>query len=253
MIDCFDSPKEVLSRARDHIEDLNARVQAFFDRKPYARVVDYDRETGQDVHKIRLTAQLPGKIAAVAKDALSNLRDALDHAVYASAVALSPGFEPSRTAFPFAENASGVHDKLNRELLDIPPEIRTLLEGFRPHKTGNQLLWGLCRTRNVKTHRILVPLGTASTGTSLGLTRGRVIGPAELGLNRWNPLKNEVEFLRVGRGSQLEYEVNVAFSVLFSHAEVLGGKEAIGTLHAISREVECILVAIETETHRLLT
>jgi len=51
MDDPFDSPREVLARARDHISDLEARIKAFFDRKPYARVVDFDRDTGQDVQR----------------------------------------------------------------------------------------------------------------------------------------------------------------------------------------------------------
>jgi hypothetical protein len=134
--DPFDSPREVLNNARDHINDLEARIKTFFDRRPYARVVDYDRDTGQDVHKVRLTARLPSKAAAVAKDAFSNLRDTLDHAVYASAVAIRPGTNPNRTGFPFAYDAAGVHDKLNRELVDVPPAIRTLVEGLRPYKAG---------------------------------------------------------------------------------------------------------------------
>lgn len=251
MSDHFDSPKEVLDRARDHIQDLDARIKTFFERKPYTRVIDYDRETGQDVHKIRFTAAIPGKAAAVAKDAFSNLRDALDHAVYGSAAALRPGKRPGGTAFPFAYDAAGVHDKLNSELIDVPPEVRSLLESFRPHKTGNQLLWGLNQTRNTKTHRILVPLIAASVGSSLTLT-GDIIGPSEIGYSRWDPAKNEVEYLRLGRGSKLKYEVNIALDVLFGDVEALGGKPAVATLNTLASEVESIILAIEAETTRII-
>ena len=241
-----------MGNARDHINDLEARIKAFFDRKPYTRVVDYDRDTGQDVHKIRLTARLPGKAAAVAKDAFSNLRDALDHTVYASAVALRPGTTPAKTGFAFAPTAAGVHEKLNRELIDVPPAIRTLVEGLRPYKAGDQTLWGLNAIRNVKTHRILVPLGAASLVNSLSLTGCRVQGPSELGYNRWDASKNEVEYMRVGRGSEMHYQINASFDVLFGDVEVFGGRQAIATLDEVADKVERILGAIEAETARIL-
>ena len=252
MTDHFDSPKEVLSNARDHINDLHARINAFFERKPYAPVIDYDHDTGQDVHKIRLTAKLPGKAIAVAKDALSNLRDCLDHAVYASACTLKPGKAITRTAFPFAYDAAGVHDKLNREFIDISPEIRTLLEGLCPHKTGNQLLWGLNAARNVKTHRVLVPLAAAAMGNTLSAAEMNIVGGGQFGYSRWDAAKNEVEYLRVGRGSKVKNKVDMSFSVLFGDVEVFGGKDAVATLNAAAGEVQSILLAIEAETCRIL-
>ena len=249
--DPFDSPREVLARAGEHIDALEARIKVFFDRKPYARVIDFDRDTGQEVHKIRLTGKIPGSVAAVAKDAFSNLRDALDHAVYASAVAIRPGTSPSRTSFPFAYSAVGVHDKLNKDLVDVPPVIRTLIEGLRPHQTGNQTLWGLNCVRNAKTHRMLVPLGAVSLGNSLRFS-GAVRGPSQIGYHRWHASKNEVEYLRLGRGSNVHYEVTATFDVLFGDVEVFGGRQAIATLKAVADEVERILGAIEAETGRLL-
>lgn len=251
MTDHFESPKLLFNHARDHIKDLETRIKTVFDRQPYTSIVERDREAGQDVHKVRLTAKLPRKVDAVAKDALGNLRDTLDHAVYASAAALRPGKTPHRTAFPFANDATGVHNRLNRELIDIPPGIRTFLEGLCPHKTGNQLLWGLNCTRNVKTHRVVVPLVTASTGNSLSIGSAIINGPSQIGYNRWDATKNEVEYMRLGPGSQVHYKLNVSFDVLFGDVEVLGGNPVVGTLNAVASEVESILLGIEAETARL--
>ena len=55
----FDSPKELVGHAREHIDQLAAEIKAFFDRKPYARVIDFDRDTSQHVFKLRITAKLP--------------------------------------------------------------------------------------------------------------------------------------------------------------------------------------------------
>ncbi len=76
--DLFESPNLLIDRAREHIDELEATIKVFFDRKPYAHVIDLDRKSGQKVYKIRLTANLPGRCRAVLKDVTSNLRDALE-------------------------------------------------------------------------------------------------------------------------------------------------------------------------------
>jgi hypothetical protein len=180
------------------------------------------------------------------------LRDALDHAVYASAVTMKPGNAPTKTAFPFAADAPGVSSKLlNKDLRDVPTAMRTLLESFEPHKSGNQLLWGLNRTRNVETHRLIVPLLVASTGNSLRIN-GDVLGEGQIGSSRWDPEKKEAEFLRAGIGSQVEYRLDVEFSVLLGNVDVIGGAPALDALHAITKEVESIVLAIEAATAKHL-
>jgi hypothetical protein len=247
----FDSPREVIERARDHINDLDARIKSFVERKPYSLIVDYDSSTGQDVHKLRF-AQIPGKFAAITKDAFSNLRDALDHAVYASAVTLHPGRANKRTAFPFAPTGLDVNNKLDRELIDVPAGIRMFLENLQPHQAGNQTLWGLNQTRNIKTHRMLVPLGTATMGNSTHIKTGTIVGPARLGYHRWDSAKNEAEFLRVSRGSKLNYEIRGTFDVVFGQIEVFAGAPVLASLNTIASEVERVVAGIETETARLL-
>ena len=193
----FDDPKLLLDRTRHHIDDLETLIKAFFEGKPFARFIERDSNACEEVHKVRLTGQLPAKAATIAKDAFSNLRDALDHAVYASSAVLKPGKTMHKTKFPFAHDAAGVHDKLNRDLLDVSPEIRAFLELLAPHKGGNQLLWGLNCTRNVETHRIIVPLLAASLGSSLRIN-GAVIGQAQIGQSTWDAAKNEAEYLKSG-------------------------------------------------------
>lgn len=253
MIEAFDDPRECINSARDHINDLDARLKAFFEGQRTPKVRDYDSDTGQDVYKVRLTGKISGKALTLAKNSFSDLRDALDHAVYASTVTLRPGTSPSRTAFPFADDAAGVHAKLNRKLIDVPPEIRSFLEGLCPHKTGNPLLWALNDTRNTKTHRLLVPLGAVAVGHEIKGSAGVISGPARIGYTDWDPAKNEVEYARMARGSTFDHEVNISFQVVFGDASpTVAGQPAVATLHALASEVERIVGAIEAETERLL-
>jgi len=250
--DPFESPRLLIERAREHIGEVDAEIKAFFDRKPYTRVIELDRETGLYAHKIRLTAKLPGRIKAVVKDVASNLRDVLDHAVYGSAVALS-GTNLDNTGFPFARDAAGVIGELNsKRLSGNPPEIRALLASFEPHATGNQLLWGLNRIRVPNTHRILVPVGLATLSSTISEGSGTVTSGSQLGYCRWDTTKNEVEYLRLGPGSTFDYKIEISFDVTFENVEALSGEPAISALHAMTSEVERILSAIEAETARIL-
>lgn len=250
MTDHFESPKLLLERARENIADLHTRIQSFFDRKPYAPVIDFDSETGQDVHKIRLTAKLPGSLSVVFKDVITNLRDALDHAVYGSAVALGR-VNPKNTKFPFADSGAEFEGEI-MALKDVPPVIRALLESFRPYKRGNETLWALNKLRNQKTHRIIVPLGVCSPGNEISVATMKIVPPAQMGYSRWDATKNEVEYMRVGRGSECKYEVTVAFDVGIGDVPVLAGMPVIATLNGLAAEVERIVLAIEAETARIL-
>ncbi|MCH9806944.1 MAG: hypothetical protein K0U74_04365 [Alphaproteobacteria bacterium] len=253
VLETFNDLRDVIGSASDHISDLDAKLSAFFVEKNTARIIDYDRDSGQDVYKVRLIAQIPGKTRTLTKNALEDLRSALDHAVYASAITLRPGTQPSRTAFPFAHDAAGVHERLNRDLVDIPPEIRTLVEEFRPHQNGNALLWALNNTRNTQTHRLLVPLGTVALGTVLGIGYAELQPPSQIGYSKWDPAKNEVEYMRLGSGSTFEHTVDVTFQAVFGDAaSTVLGQPVIPMLNAFRCEVESVVRAIEAETEKLL-
>jgi len=253
MADHFESPKFLIERAREHTNDLNAKIVAFANRKPSAIAVEFDPKTGQDVYKVRLTAKLPGSMAAVLKDATGNLRDALDHATYASAASFGNP-KPRYTGFPFARDQAGVEGELDsKRLRDIPREMRPLLTSFEPHEAGNKMLCALNRIRNTKTHRLLVPLGTQAGFQGLKAPGTHFLhNPIQMGYSRWDPAKQEVEYMRLGRGSVFHHDVRVAFTVTFGNVEGLAGEPVIPMLNALASEVERIVLAIEAETARVL-
>ena len=134
--DHFESPRLEIERARELVDEVKAGIKAFFDRRPYAKVVDFDDETGQQVHKVRLTAKLPGRIKTLVKDIAENLRSALDHAVYGSARALGVD-DPRYTGFPFAETPAGVLGELGKERLQgNPPRVIGGLRAARQRQSG---------------------------------------------------------------------------------------------------------------------
>lgn len=65
---------------------LDAELKKFFDSSPYRQVIQFDPNGPTDIHKLKLTIELPDALPGIAFDAVSNLRAALDQAGYAAFV-----------------------------------------------------------------------------------------------------------------------------------------------------------------------
>ncbi|WP_158818132.1 hypothetical protein [Methylocapsa sp. S129] len=87
----FESANLLLSRAREHRDELQRRGQAFFDENPYTTAIEFNAQFGCYIKKARLPAPLPPSLFPVAADAFNNLRHALDQAVCATALAKNYG------------------------------------------------------------------------------------------------------------------------------------------------------------------
>jgi len=250
MADPFHSPKRSIRHALEEIEDAERKATAHFQANT-TTVVEIDPKTGEQVHKIKLSGTMPDKVEIVLKDAVGALRDALDHAVYSATKELISG-DPKQTGFPFAKDAAGVQGQLKgRSLSGNAPELHGFLAALDPHEGGNHLLWGLNSVRNPGTHRFIVPVGSAVMMGGLAISEG-VFHGGQIGYSRWDPAKQEVEFMRLHPESRANYEVTPAFHIAFEGSHALSGKPAFGTLREIAGEVERVVLGIEAETARLL-
>src|SRR5690349_14130485 len=86
--DPFEHPKLLLETAREDIENIKTRSKAFFDQQPYVRVVESNPKTGDEVHKVKLTAKVPGRLTTTTFHVLNGLRAALDQTVHAACATL---------------------------------------------------------------------------------------------------------------------------------------------------------------------
>lgn len=153
----FASPKLLVSRAYKHIGDVVSEVIRLNKCETYTGVVEYDPQTGQDVHKVRITGEPTATLNTIVKDAAANLRDALDHAVYACALSLNGG-DPKNTAFPIGNTSASIESELKggSRLKGVPAEIHPLLIAFRPYERVDGLMFGLNQIRNPNTHRAII-------------------------------------------------------------------------------------------------
>src|ERR1022692_4111514 len=122
--------------------------------KPYTRVAEPDTTTPHlEVHKLRFDQGLPDLFFALTSDALHNVRDSLDNAEYALAVAAGKT-HPLHTAFPFGGSAADFENNLGR-CKDIPKEIHALFRAYGPYRGGNDFLWALNKLAVTDKHKLL--------------------------------------------------------------------------------------------------
>lgn len=250
MTDPFASPKRRLTRAKEHVANLQTMINGFSESKPYARVVERNVK-GFDEHKIRLTSSIPDGITDIAYEAIEALRSVLDQALYPIAVACGAK-RPDLIHFPIVNSATDLDDAMRGRLKDLQPDILSLLRSFKPYLGGNNLIWALNQIRRQAAHRLLIPVGVATVGAFV--RSASINGPwlmDVLTVPKWDRAKNEMICIVTGPGAEVNYDIDISLTVTFGEVEGVAGHPVIGTLDAFSGEVERILMAIEAEARRL--
>jgi hypothetical protein len=249
MTDAFASPKRRLARAKEQISDLKARIEAWSKGDPYARVIESNAR-GLDEHKVRVATALPGVITDIAYEAIEALRSSLDQATYAVAIACNVR-RPDLIHFPVADTEADFENVLKGRLQDFPPDILTFFRAINPYQAGNEIIWALNRIRRQSSHRLLVPVGNALHGVAVKNLTISSPAPCEIPPPLWDSEKNEITLVIVGHGSNLQYDIDLAFFVAFGQVEGLAGEPIAETLEAMASEVERIVLAIEAESRRI--
>jgi len=250
MTDPFASSHSKVARAKEHFADLEKRVKAFVDLKPYKEITEDDpNRPGFTVYKVKITEPLPEAIGNVLGDLVSNLRHALDNAAYAVAVA-SGKTAPKFTAFPFAGSVHQMANALGRSK-DLPKEIQSLFCGFQPYLVGDDLLWVLNEICNSDKHKIVTPLGAGIlpfVRRDVRATDGFLSVPNN---HVWDRAKNEMEVLTIGPGTEFQYNFQFHIFVAFQNVKLIDGKPILPILDNLFGKIERILVAIKEESRRL--
>jgi hypothetical protein len=193
MTDLFSSSKLMMCRARHHIGDLANQINAFMDGKPWTHLVENNVDGTKNLHKIKFTKRLPEDTSCMVFDAANNIRSVLDQMAFAIAVKHTGIIKPKSAKFPFGPTEFDMLNNSKGACKDLPPEISSLFESFRPYKGGNNLLWALNELANTPKHETIVPVGIGGATTSFlppGIIRGElVIQPPS-----WDPINKRSYF-----------------------------------------------------------
>lgn len=133
----FDRPKESIAVAREAIHELDAAFGEFFRPKPagaitdgrkvYGQVVDIDPETGNEVHKFKIFEPLPRILSRRTAEALLNIRESWNQAVYAACVSINKVPRRQNLHFPWRSSPADLDATLKKGA--IPPNFGMSFEG----------------------------------------------------------------------------------------------------------------------------
>ena len=250
MSDPFESSYLKLSWAKNDLAQLKEEVTAFLAQKDlYAIFTEPDLNRPEHVvTKMRPAKEAPDSFLKLTGAIVDNLRSALDHAMYAVAIA-SGCDKPLNAYFPFSGDAADFENKLRGRCADVPKEIYPLLRSYQPYKGGSEALWALNRICIANKHRLVIPIGSATCSTGMDVSgTGFVSMPQH---PTWDRAKNEMVLCTLGPGAQFNGNFQFGFYVAFGEIESLDGKSAIPVLDLFADMVETILREIEAETRRI--
>jgi hypothetical protein len=242
----------MLSRAKRHLADLEAQINAFARDKPWKMVIEKDADGVTNVLKVKFTDQLSDDLAHIVFDCANNLRSALDQVAFAIGAKHKGIPSPKSAKFPLGPSESKMLENA-KGIKDLPPEILDLFKGFKPYKGGNDALWALNELCNAPKHKMLYPVAIGGGAVGLGGSFSVGAGGLQISAPVWDSDKNEMEFARFPDGAiQGNPNFNVAFTVALDEVdEVIRGENPIQVLRAMVGEVERVLVATERECRRI--
>lgn len=242
MSDIFASAKSVLRRANHHIADLETAIKTTAPRQPYAYSTELDSQTGHYLHVLTFSESFSDDTSCILFDAINNLRASLDQMTFAVAHRHRGGNKIAY--FPFAKDLVHWPNKINGLKNDLPPQVRTLFETFKPYKGGCNTLWALNELANTKKHAILSPV-------SFGQAKITYHEPNMPPIT-WAPpaigSEAKIIFYRSIDPPNRHPNIEIAYGIVIEHPEpILQSQPPIALLNAMSGIVQNILMATEAE------
>jgi len=217
----FDSAKLILQEAEEHIGTFNALAEAFVRPNNWTHRVDVDPQTGEQVCKIIFKTDIPPKLTMRAYDIFRYARDALDHALYASAKLTSGKEDPKRCKFPFGDTPQELESEIDqRKCEDLHAQVLKLVIASKPYEAGDRTLWAMNKIRNGDTHKVLTP---ATVGSGYGIGNGVMNNVMLVSANEWRSTSRQLTYLRISMDAASQFELQPAPTIAINSAFGLGG------------------------------
>jgi hypothetical protein len=152
-----------IKRAKKHLAELEEAAGSYRDAYSQVPLPNQSIGTSGGVPQFIRLPIIHFDMLAIAGDVLHNLRSSLDHVVYNLALIANPNASEDilrKVEFPIGESLEK-YETLRRRKIEGVIEPRTIkfIDGLKPYKGGNDVLWKLHETNNIDKHRNLVRVG----------------------------------------------------------------------------------------------
>jgi hypothetical protein len=244
-----------VERAKKHLRDLEADVQAFNKTSPYVVQTKRDPQSRRLIYYVASVKEVPTILAAITGDVLQNLRSALDHLAYELVLIGTGGSGPTRHVyFPISDDAAKYKADTPGKVQGMRQEAVRAIDAIKPYGGGgNDALWRLHRLNNIDKHRTLILVGSAYRSVNLGAHMSEMMRrtwpdrplpktdlyfrPAD----RLFPLKVDDELFIDAPDAEVNPAINFRFEVAFGEAGIVEGAPLLETLQQMADLVNYLI------------
>jgi hypothetical protein len=253
----FESPRLLLSSAREDFNRLNSLFEAFFRDNPYRLGVDRKPNASKAVFCAEIIKKPTAEMRLLTYSIVNDLRNALDQAVYGASSALGQT-SLDNVHFPFRDSPRDFERVFTGKgrCSDVPVELHGILRSFEPYPTGNAYSGGddrlihLNRLANPNKHRVALRIQLVVRG----LVKVHVVAAPDsirIPPPRWNSTKDKLSLFEIIKTTDYTYDINLDTFVALSEPP-LDGESVEGFIRAQIAKVESIIDRLERETRKII-
>jgi hypothetical protein len=242
----FDVPLLQIEQATANIERTKTLIADAADNTGGSFVERFDEKRDEKVVLLKLPTELPAQLRYTATLVIRDLREALDQVTCKAFDVCAPQQNAKSIYFPFGSSEQDFNGKLKGELKGkgLPEIVIQAFAASQCYRGGDDELWSLNGLSNVK-HRDWVRLDLNDQDAHIQMGFGEIVGPAVLGVNKWNRDRTEIELMRVGKGGKIELpQLKVGLQVTIGNGEVVKGRHLLPTLEAYRDKVKATVLAV---------
>ena len=188
---------------------------------------------------------------------MSDLKHALDQCVGDAAILLGRT-NAKGLHFPIGKTVDDFDREIRRRLRNVDPDLRAYLVSLDTNERGNSDLYKFLAMSGPNKHQRIAGVSAKSGMLINGKNLGVISGAVTLNIGKWHRRQNEIEFVRLGRGSRLIgkgefYDVlKPVLRVIFKDGKPPFDESLPAVLRRFCSECESVLTGIEAETERIL-
>jgi hypothetical protein len=249
----FRSAWLLINRAEAHLSEFKGLSGEYNESHPYTKFTEVDAKTRRQLFKAKITTPPPEMLSVIAYDIFQCLRSSLDHAVYDAARKIGGSPRPQSTKFPFGKHKADAEKDGKRKRSEVPFEIDCACLKFRPYRRGNRTLWAMNEMRNSKIHRTLSAMAFTVGGVSVNiLSVAESLHIGEISTRRWDGQKNELTYMDIGQGEQMDSRQEINVLVAFANSTPFARRPAVEVFDECISLTREVVGSLEAETIRII-